>query len=143
MEAFIGTWEYHHELADENEYKFLDEIKMDKKIVETLIASKPQVVIKKAGANLHCRMFSKDGKFDEEMTIKLDGTKSDIILPDSRKAKGTFVLKKGELACEDMELLDLPGVIVSEILSVKDDVMKDTLAVAAKNLKTVMTYKKI
>ncbi|XP_074651017.1 uncharacterized protein LOC141905851 [Tubulanus polymorphus] len=142
MDTFVGTWDYHHELSDENEKKFMKDLKFDDKLTDKLIDSKTQVVITKVGENLKCRTISMDGEFDQEDIIYFDGNDSSMRLPDGREITGTYAFKDGKMFAENLKIKDLPNVIVKHSVVVKDGWMKETYEIPAENLTTVTNYKK-
>ncbi|XP_074650369.1 fatty acid-binding protein, liver-like [Tubulanus polymorphus] len=143
MDAYLGTWEYHHELADENEQKFLDDLKMDKEMVKKLLKSKPKVKVTKVGANLLLKMETVGGEFDSEYTIYLDGKDSVVQLPDGRKATGKYSLKDGAMRAENLKVENVPGISVNESMVVKDGWLIVTMVIPEEKLTTVANYKKL
>ncbi|XP_074651778.1 uncharacterized protein LOC141906404 [Tubulanus polymorphus] len=143
MEAHLGTWEYHHELADENEQKLLDGLKIDKEMVKKFLKSKPKVKVTKVGANIHLKMETVGGEFDTEYTIYLDGKDSVVQLPDGRKATGKYLLKDGVIRADNMKIESVPGISVNESIAVKDGWLKVTMVIPEENLTTVVNYKKL
>ncbi|XP_074651740.1 uncharacterized protein LOC141906384 [Tubulanus polymorphus] len=143
MEAYLGTWEYHHELADKNEQKFRDDLKMDDETVKKILASKPIIRVMKVGENMRIKLETAGGEFDQDDIFYLDGKDSTIQLPDGRKARGKFSLKDGIMRADNMKLDNVAGLTVNETMVVKDGWMTVTMVIPEENLTTVAKYKKL
>ncbi|XP_074651079.1 fatty acid-binding protein, liver-like isoform X2 [Tubulanus polymorphus] len=140
VEKFIGTWLYNHELADNNEEVFLQNLDMSGDLRQKLIESKPRIIFSVSGDYFTSRMETGDGQILNENKFKL-GQECDITLPGGRKAKGMYSITDGKL-CAELKAEDL-NVTTKYSSEVNGDKMTTKFEIPETGMTTIYNYTKM